>query len=278
MCIRDRLGDTVVVSTWVDGQWSYEALNPDNAMSIDTLDLSVPAGDIVVALLGSNSIGGGAGLVVTTLPNRLASYTAALDTAQWTLDFAAEDVIHDLGSFEDGAILVRFSGEAVCAGGSLSCVRRVEPGGTTSWTVPVDNSATASTHADGSVVVIHRPSTGNGFLAETLAADGTPSERPNQLLDDEREYRDLAGVTSDGVGGFVLVGALVDGSDNQAVVSRYDGSLDSVWDQAQLTTLDAMALGVVVLDNAVFVSGLEDLESGGFGATNGQAFAAKLTL
>ena len=111
----------------------------------------------------------------------------------------------------------------------------------------------------------------------TLLDDaGTPTG-PAQILDDQREYHEIAGVEGGPSGGFVMAGSVVISGDREALVSRYDSDFDLVWDQTALGNQESSSTGVTILGDAVFVVGLESLTIEPF-AANGEVFAAKLRL
>lgn len=267
------LGEQLLASTWVDGTWTYTVREQESPTVVDTLNIAVPAGDVVVALLGSRATAGGAGMVVTTLPNELASYSTALAGPDWTHELSSTAIVNDLDPMSDGSILVTFTTDSACSPGSTTCVRRLEADGSTAWTAGLATGTTAAAHPDQSVIAVAtRPDGGFGF-AEISAAGRVG---PEQVLDSARDYFAIPDVSDDGSGGFVLAATLDGNSGRTAVVSRYDENGDLVWDQDEIAVAsDSMGLGVSVLTDAVFVCGIEDLQTVGL-STNGDVFAAKL--
>lgn len=273
------LGTEVLVPSWLDGEWIYTRRALDSSETTGTLIIDVPVGDPIAGLVGSRAALGGDGVIVSTLPNRLASYTTALVSGGWTLSLPDETTISDLDTLPGGAVVVSFSstlnGNVECASGFTSCIRRVEPDGSVAWTTGVSAAGPTATRNNGNVVTAF-PGSSGGFRYEEFDSNGT--ELRSQLLEGQEEYAELEDIATDGAGGFVVVGTVGRQAGRSAIVSRYDSNSTLVWTQDDVADgPDSMGLGVSVYEDAAFVCGIENLETTGF-STNGDVFAAKLRL
>jgi hypothetical protein len=218
-------------------------------------------------------------VVVSTLPNRLASYTTALASGGWTHSLPDETTVSDLDALPGGAVAVSFSstvnGDAQCAPGFESCIRRIEPDGSVAWTAGLPAAGPTATRSNGNVVTAF-PAEGGGYRYEEFDSNGV--ELRSQLIESTEEFADLEDIATDAAGGFIVVGTAGTKASRSAIVSRYDSNGSLVWDQdAVATGPDSMGLGLSVYDDGVFVCGIEGLETAGL-STNGDVFAAKLRL
>ncbi|MCR9166431.1 MAG: hypothetical protein NXI35_37520, partial [bacterium] len=276
---RARAADVdgqVLVSTWLDGSWTYDLRALDSSAVVDSLTLGVPAGDITVQLVGSRGTTGGDGLVLTTLPNTLASYSTTFAGPAWTVELADDAVITDLDPFGDGATLITFNTEGQCAPGAQTCLRRVEPNGDIAWTAGLGSGVVATVRSSGAVAAVATRSS-DGVSYTELASNGS-NAGPELVLDERNDYPGVPDVAADGAGGIVLVGTLGPVGDETAVATRFDANGELTWQQAAIATgPDSMGLGVSVYEDAAFVCGIENLETAGL-STNGDVFAAKLRL
>ncbi|MBV1857587.1 MAG: hypothetical protein KUG77_04185 [Nannocystaceae bacterium] len=269
------LGDELLTSTWEDGTWTYRLRAQESPAVVDSLNIAVPAGDLIVTLLGSRATSGGAGVVITTLPSELASYSTALAGPDWTHELPSTAIISDLDPMSDGAVLVTFATETACSPGAMTCLRRLESDGSTAWTAGVATGSTAAARPNQSVVALATRPDGGLNYAE-ISAEGRVA--PEQVLDTRQDFSAVPDVSDDGLGGFVFVATVDGNSGRTAVVQRYDENSDLVWEQDEIAEAsDSMGLGISVLNNAVFVCGIEDLETAGL-STTGDVFAAKLRL
>lgn len=269
------LGDEVLASTWEDGTWTYTLREQESPAVVDTLDIVVPAGDPIVALLGSRATRGGAGIVLTTLPDELASYSTSLAGPDWTHDLPDTAIVSDLDPMNDGSVIITFTTDSPCSPGSTTCLRLLDTNGATQWTTGVESGTTTGTRGDGRVIAVSTRSDG-GFSYAEVSATGRVD--PEQALDTGRDYVAIPDVSDDGANGFVLVATLDGNPGRTALVSRYDENGDIMWDQDDVAVAsDSMGLGIAVLESAAFVCGIEDLQTAGL-STNGDTFAAKLRL
>jgi hypothetical protein len=267
------LGTRIVVASWVSGTWTYGLHELDDSSSVDSIAFGVPAGDPVVGLLGSRAVGGEDGVVVTTGPNELARYSPMFSGPAWTSTFPADAIITDLDAFADGALLVHFNTDTPCAGSSNHCIRRIEADGATGWTSETAADAVATRPSGGVVGLARRQSGGLSWFE--FDSNGQASA-PEVVIDEDRAYDEVADVADDGTAGFALTGTFVDGSNDTAIVARYNADGDLIWEQTEVAEAStSMGLSVAVLDEAIYVAGIEDPSVEGLSVL-GEAFVAKL--
>ena len=165
------LGQEILISSWLDGEWTYTRRALDSSAPAGNISVNVPAGDPVVALLGSRAVRGGQGVVLTTLPNAVRTYPTSLGSPGWSLALPSSAVVSDLDSLPGGAVLMTFSDDAQCAPGSQTCLRRIEPDGSVDWTVGFGSDVVAATRENQHVIAVSaRPMGGSRMRSSRTQA------------------------------------------------------------------------------------------------------------
>ena len=248
----------------------YSEINPATGATIETSSQRVQSGFGLGILRYWNG-----GLLLRASDSAVSFRNSLVGRDLWQLNVGD---VADIESSSSHAFISIGDNSAECATGSRYCVQKVAPDGVVLWTTGIGNlaSGTLAAKPDGGVFAAVLGGNGDGIEIFELGPNGAVESTMVPFPGDTYTVADL---DPDGYGGVVVAAAEGPYSDQRAIVIRLNASGEVEWDQRGILpgNTESSALSAEVKDSKVYVYGLRDMTSSGFGLV-GDAWIARLAL